>query len=368
MKVLLIADVNSLHTIRWATSLSSAGIDVGIFDVKCVLSQNYKGIKNISLFPGSLKARYRFLSKILYLLSFIRLRSVISKFKPDIVHAHYATGYGLLGLLSGFHPYILSVWGSDVYLFPRKNIFAKKLLMNNLNSADYIYSTSKDMAIETRKYTKKNIIITPFGVDLEKFDGSVTKKNKSVELVIGIVKSLEKVYGIQYLIYAFKKVKERNPQELKLLIVGDGSKRCELEKLTKKLGIESSVEFYGRVPLEHVPIMHKKIDIAVFPSLSESFGVSALEASASGKPIIVTNVGGHPEVVRDGITGFLVPPCDVESLVLSIEKLVNDSDLRYAMGTQGRKFVEENYSWDKCVRIVVKIYNEIYENKDQYNV
>src|SRR4030042_230985 len=82
---------------------------------------------------------------------------------------HDILSYGFIGALSGFHPFIISVWGSDVYDFPYRSIFHKILLKHNLSKADIILSTSHAMADQVRKFTHKNILVTPFGIDLKRF-------------------------------------------------------------------------------------------------------------------------------------------------------------------------------------------------------
>ncbi len=116
--------------------------------------------------------------KIGYLTALFQVRKLVAQIKPDIVHAHYASGYGLLGAMVNFHPYIISVWGSDIFDFPKKSAVHRKVLQHNLSKADYICSTSHIMAGEIKKYiNKKEIVITPFGVDCGKFKPSGIAKN-----------------------------------------------------------------------------------------------------------------------------------------------------------------------------------------------
>ncbi|MCD7873784.1 MAG: glycosyltransferase, partial [Acidaminococcaceae bacterium] len=147
--------------------------------------------------------------KIRYLEALLLLKKVIKIFQPDIIHAHYATSYGLLGALVGFHSYIISVWGSDIFDFPNISLFHKNIIKYNFFKADIILSTSNVMAEEIQKYTSKGIKVTPFGVDINEFKplnvDSIFKPNK---IVIGTIKTLEEKYGIEYLIRAFSIVKK----------------------------------------------------------------------------------------------------------------------------------------------------------------
>jgi len=305
-----------------------------------------------------------------------RIRQIITVFKPDIVHAHYATSYGLLGALSKFHPFILSMWGSDIFRFPRKSFLHKAILKHNFKKADKLLSTSKTMAVEANKYTNKGICITPFGVDTamfkpmletkEKLSNKVKLKYNNEDIVIGTIKAMEEKYGIAHLIKAFSIIRKEHPgKPVKLLIVGDGSQLEKLKLLVKKLDIKDITQFTGFIKNEAVPIYHNLIDVPVYPSTddSESFGVSALEASACGKAVVASNVGGLSESEENGVTAILVPPYDVEQLAEAIEKLILETELRKNYGNNGRKRVQELYEWDMCVKQMMDIYEDIMEKK-----
>ncbi len=151
-------------------------------------------------------------SKIEYVKALPALKQAIKAFQPDVVHAHYATSYGMLGASSGFHPLIISVWGSDIYEFPIKSFLHKSFLKRNLRKADYIWSTGEAMAKEASKYTSKNIDITPFGIDLNAFKPmNVKSLFNDEDIVIGTIKSLESNYRIDLLIGAFEILNKNIP-------------------------------------------------------------------------------------------------------------------------------------------------------------
>jgi len=365
MKILLLGNVNSVHIIKWAKSLALNGIDIFIFSLNKYVVNDYKNIKNIEIYclDEDITHNEGALSKVKYLKALPKLKSVIDEYKPDILHAHYATSYGLLGALSGFHPFILSVWGLDIFSFPKKSFLHKLILKYNLSKADKILSTSQVMAKETKLYTNKDIEVTPFGIDMEQFKPMNTKEElfDKDDIVIGTVKTLEEKYGIEYLIKAFKILIDKYKDlSLKLLIVGGGSLDNSLKDLVKKLKIENKTIFVGKVPFNEVPKYQNILDIAVFPSIenSESFGVAVIEASACEKPVIVSNVGGLPEVVENGISGFVVPPKNEKALAQTIEELILHEDMRNKMGQEGRKRVNKLYNWEDNVKQMIKIYKE----------
>ena len=131
--------------------------------------------------------------KLDYLLHGKQLKALIDSIQPDIVHAHYLTSYGSMCAFSKVRPFWLSVWGADVYDFPKKSILHKWLVKYTLAKAAHVLSTSRAMAEETKKYTDKPIGITPFGVDMELF--SPAKRTRAADdgrFVIGTVKTLAK--------------------------------------------------------------------------------------------------------------------------------------------------------------------------------
>lgn len=280
--------------------------------------------------------------------------------KPDILHAHYATSYGLLGALSGCHPFVISSWGMDILGFPESSIFHQKLLRWNLSRADAICATSNQLKEVTKHYLPngKIPVVTPFGVDLQGFLPDRVKK-KGI-LTVGIVKSLEPKYGVEYLIRAFARVHEKF-HSIRLLIVGDGYLRGELQQLVSELKLSEKTEFAGRVSHKEVPKWFNQIDVFVNPSIheSETFGVAVLEASAMEIPVIVSRIGGLPEVVQDGETGFLVPPENVNALAEKIELLASDENLRRRMGKAGREFVRKNYDWTENAKIMERLYDSL---------
>jgi len=363
MKLLLLSDPNSPHTIKWAKSLAKNNIDIIIFGLGDFTVKDYDGISNIQVktLNETVTRDEGAFAKLKYLKALPTLKQVIKDFKPDIVHAHYATSYGLLGALSGFHPFILSVWGSDVFSFPLKSRLHKMMLKYNLKKADKILSTSHVMAKETKLYTNKNIEVTPFGIDMKQFRPMEVESlfNKS-DIVIGTVKTLENKYGIEYLIRAFKIISDRYQKlPLKLLIVGGGSLESNLKSLVKELNIENKTLFTGRVPFTDVPKYHNMLSVSVSVSNSESFGVAIIEASSCGKPVVVSNVGGLPEVVEDGVSGFVVPPRDPQKTAEVIDKLLLNKNLREKIGKNGRDRVKRLYNWDDNVKQMIRIYKEL---------
>ena len=140
--------------------------------------------------------------------------------------------------------------------------------------------------------------------------------------------------------------------------MGGGSEEKKLKSLANELGISQATIFTGRIDYEKIPQYHNKIDIFANLSDYESFGVSVLESSACGKPIVATDTGGLREVVIKNKTGILVPVKDVLATAVAIEKLILNKSLRDEMGTAGRNYVVSKYQWEDCLNKMITIYNK----------
>jgi glycosyltransferase involved in cell wall biosynthesis len=210
-----------------------------------------------------------------------------------------------------------------------------------------------------------NVTVVPFGIDTGVFSKAESRPLEKGEVVVGTVKTLAPKYGIDILIRAFalaredlRESKSEEAVRLRLLIVGGGPDETKLKILAEECGVADVSTFSGRVPHEEVPEYLHQMDVyvAVSRSESESFGVAVIEASACGLPVIVSDVGGLPEVVVVDRTGLIVRREDVSATAQAISRLVQDRNLRQRMGLQGRLHVEENYEWTNNVSQMEEVY------------
>ncbi|MFW5944565.1 MAG: glycosyltransferase [Bacteroidota bacterium] len=365
MKVLLLGNPESAHTIKWAEALAVKGVRVYLLSLNRVSEDLFAGHPNIKIKSMGLSNRFvmqkhpRFL-KIIYLRILPEIKRVIRDFKPDILHSHYVSSYGLLGALTGFHPYLISIWGSDIYRFPYQSWINRALVQYSLNRADTILSTSNNMVYQVKKFTSNSVKVIPFGIDTDVFR-PINLNGNGNTFVIGTVKHLKKIYGIDILVKAFKNITDKNPGlDLNLLIVGEGRQRKSLEKLADKLGISQKVEFAGDVDHEWVPYYINRMDVfAALSVCNESFGVSVLEAGACQKPVVVSDVSGFNEIVKDHYTGLVVPRNEVSKSAEAIHRLIYDNSLRNELGKNARNHVEKNYGFHNSINCMLKIYNQI---------
>ncbi len=369
MKILILSDANSIHTQKWVASISLKGFDVQLFSLFKPYKESALKYKksNIKITYLNLESKIKELrepniSKIKYLKSIPIIKSIIKKFKPDIVHAHYASSYGLLGLLTGFKPLITSAWGSDIYYFPNKSFINKWLIKLVITKSDKICSTSNAMKqVIENEFHRFDIEEIPFGVDTSVFkpDNKIKKM-----FTVGTIKSIENYNGIDCLIDSANLVINKFKKNINFIIVGDGSLKKEMLQKAKNLNIDHKIEFVGYVDHENVLKYYNDISIFIAVSTRESFGVSVLEAASCEVPSITSNVGGLTEVNLNNKTGLVIKPNKPLELAKSIISLHDNEKLRLKFGKNARKRVIEFYSWENNVEKMIDLYKN-YENENR---
>lgn len=278
--------------------------------------------------------------------------------KVKILHAYQASFGGMAAwLIKVFFPnkklIVTLQEGKDL---DRQNAPVRIIRNLILKKADVITTISlylKNYASSVNKDVEIKII--PNGVGSEYFRSNNTGRDPHT--VITVSRLVEK-NGIAHLIKAMKKVRGKIPDS-KLIIVGSGHEEKLLKQLTHNLGLEGCIEFEGEAPYADIPRYLAKASIFVRPSLSEGLGSAFLEAMAAGVAIIGTSVGGIPDFLKDGETGLFCKPGDSDSVADKIIEIMEDDSLRQRLIENGRKLVEENYTWDKIAKKFEDVYSRI---------
>lgn len=213
----------------------------------------------------------------------------------------------------------------------------------------------------------KVIRIVPSGIDFSVYAEAQKSDYLRQELsfapddfLVGIVAHLADHKGHRYLIRATKILKDIAPK-VKVIIVGEGPLRMELDRLAKDVQVEDIVFFLGF--RKDVPQILSSLDLFVLSSYLEGMGSSLLDAMACRLPVVATRVGGIPEVVIQGETGFLVPPRRAESLAQAIFKLYTDRELAERLGQKGYQVVHRKYSAESMAQKIIRIYERTARKK-----
>ncbi|MBW2076840.1 MAG: glycosyltransferase family 4 protein [Deltaproteobacteria bacterium] len=355
MRVCLISEARSYHTQRWTTALAREGCEVHLIsaydvDIPKVI------LHRLQIYtPNPLKQ----------LMNNTRVRKVIRELEPQVVHLFGLFSLSSLGtmvLIRGLKNLVISVWGSDVVPGGDRETFKESLIKKYLlNRADRIVVSSEYLAREAVKYLRwpLDIDVVLWGVDLTVFP-FVDRKKKGEVVTLGFAKRLHPLSGPDILLKSFKYAHDRCNMKLLLKIAGDGPMEAQLRQDAVQMGLSDSIEWVGWLEnTEALNNFYRSIDLFVMPSRRESLGVSAIEASASGLPVVASRFGGIPEIVIHGQTGLLVDPEDIEGFGEAIISLAEDEDLRMEMGRRGRRIVEERFDWRSSVSRMIEIYGQV---------
>ncbi|HWR25746.1 MAG TPA: glycosyltransferase [Methanosarcina sp.] len=288
---------------------------------------------------------------------------------PNLIHAHfsYPDGYGMIKLAKKWKiPLVISALGTIERKVAYEGSRTSKQIIEALNFADKILSVSEDLKLHITNLgiSEDKVSVVPNGVDVEKFKpfGKTHARNllnlpqnKNIVLFVG---ALRKIKGVDYLIEAAKDFVDKNTR---LFLVGrDDGLRKNLEKRAEELNISDFIKFTGPVNHENIPLWISASDILVLPSLSEGRPNVVLEAFACQIPVVATDVGGIPELMVDGETGYLVPAKNPSELSEKINKLLEDEHKRKKMGEFGRQsIIQRGLTWEAHAKKTVNIYSEV---------
>ena len=259
MNICFVGPANSAHIIKWCKWFSEHGHNVH------VISFSPGEIENATVHLIDLKvdANGSDAGKLKYLTTGRQIKKLINDIQPDIVNAHYATSYGIAIALSGIKEYVLSVWGADIYDFPRKSPLHRALLKYSLWKAPHLFSTSKAMAKEAGKYTKKKFEITPFGVDLNLFNPDRRTRDMDIPVSIGMVKTSADLCDTDFLFRTAAIISRDNPDlRIKIRIAESELPREKNKQPEKAPGTENTNVIIEKVSKEQMASARTKLDAA----------------------------------------------------------------------------------------------------------
>ena len=355
MKICLITEAKTVHAKRWAKGLSKAGCDVHLISV---YQANLRGVKlyHVPIYSSN---------PVRQVINNVRLNRLIKIIDPEVIHLFglfSVFSLGSMGVIHGKKNLVISVWGSDVVSAGNKDSLKINLIKKFiLNCGDRLIATSDYLAAETKKYLNpnKDVDVLPWGVDLDVFYPHAKKSNNGT-VRIGFAKRLNRLYGPDTLLQAFQYALRNSQKKLLLKIAGEGPLESELKHQAAEMGINNSIEWIGWLDRdEDMKEFYNSIDIFIMPSRRESFGVAAVEASASGLPVIASRFGGIPEVIIENETGLLVDSEDSIGFGRALLKLTNDDKLRQKMGVKGRKRAEIEFNWNITIQKMLEIYQQV---------
>ncbi|MGQ9460599.1 MAG: glycosyltransferase family 4 protein [Candidatus Bathyarchaeaceae archaeon] len=370
LKICYLANAQSIHTKRWISYFAQKGHNVHLISAEKG-SGNNLGVRLHHInWPN---VRFGMLPFELFraLFTFMKIRGLLRGINPDILHAHYISGFlPFFGSLSGFRPLVVSAWGSDILIVAKRSKLRRFIVKYVLKKADLITCDAEHMkeAIRSLGATPKKISIVNFGVDTRKF--SPKRRSERLRKKLGIrdsltvisLRNLDPIYDVESLIKAVPLVLKSVPEAKFVIAYIRGSQEKELKDLARSLGVSDSVMFVGFIPNDELPQYLVSMDVYVSTSLSDAgLAASTAEAMACGLPVVITDFGDNRKWVEDEVNGFVVPVKDPISLAEKIVYLLKNKDIRTKFGKVNRKIIEERNNYYKEMEKMERIYKELIE-------
>ncbi len=331
MRLCLISDPNNTHTRRWAGWFAQRGHTVCLL-ADIPLREPWSDIQVIDL------------SKIIYapIIRFpiweIWLRSFLHRWRPDILHAHRVNSAGWLAAASGFHPVVITPWGSDLYLLSQQTSLARWLARYVLTRADLVTADALDLLNVARNNgaNPASLQLIQWGVDLTHFYPGPANDSLRKELGLGVgpvilsPRGVSQIYNLDIIIQALPEVTAIFPGVR--LILRDYNTNLDyksrLEELITRLDLANAVRWVKRMePYERVADIYRLADVVVSVPSSDSTPVSILEALACGIPVITTDLPALHEWLTPGESGLMVPQRDPNELAAALVQVLSNIEL-----------------------------------------
>lgn len=304
--------------------------------------------------------------------AYLKLWRLLRQLKPDIVHTRNLAALEgcVVAALAGVHGRVHGEHGRDSYDIDGKNrkyILLRRACQPFVSRYIPLSHDLEGWLLHTVAIPARKIRQIHNGVESQRFSVPEVKPALSLDgfagdgkIVLGTVGRLQEVKDQLTLIRAFAELLQRNSHyrdRLRLLIVGDGPMRAEVDALVQQKGVTEQVWIAGA--RNDIPALMQAMDIFILPSKAEGISNTILEAMASGLPVVATDVGGNPELVVPGSTGVLVPPQDATAMAHAIEQYLLQPQLIATHGQAGRKRIEMEFSMEAMVNRYMAVYDEV---------
>ena len=285
----------------------------------------------------------------------------------DVMHVHYAIPHATSAVMarqilatSGQHvPVVTTLHGTDITLIGQDPSFAP-VVTYSINESDGVTAVSNYLRQETYEHfnVDNGIEVIPNFIDTDRFQRQNKEHFKQAlcpngEKVVVHVSNFRPVKNAEQVVEVFHRLR-KDDLDVKLLLVGDGPDRVPCERKARELGVYDDVRFLGKQdPIEEILSI---ADVFLMPSGSETFGLAALEAMACEVPVVATEVGGLPELIVDGETGYLCPLDDVDAFTECTRRLLTDEDLHAQMAQASRRRAVDTFD----ISQIVPLYEDYY--------
>ncbi|MFC1848311.1 glycosyltransferase family 4 protein [Chloroflexota bacterium] len=383
MRICYLANAGSAHTIRWVEYFDKKGHDVHLISPKPLENNKVDNVKVHVLweFPFQI----RFISFILNLLSqYIQIKSLIRRIKPDIIHAHYITDYGHIGALSGFHPFVLSAWGSDILVSPKKSRSAKIQVQFALSKADAVITPSeylKESLISQFGLPKNGARAIPWGTDLAVFHRGYHDDVKAIRRELGLADTSYLIlsprhmgvhYRIEYIVQAIPYILAKHPETVLILLKGasqDNTYESMIDNLCTELSVSGNIRIIRReLSPQEMAVLYNACDALVSIPKTDCFAISIQEGMVCGLIPVVADLEVYRQYLADGENAFFVDPENPQQIAQKLIYCIEHPELKERYYQMNTMIIEEKENWHKNMPTMEELYTSLLSASSQTRV
>jgi len=365
IRLAFLANGESVHTRRWLGHFASRGYDVHL------ITFTAKPIKGIEIHE------LRYFRKFAYPMRIWEIRKTVKEVDPDILHAHYSSHYGVYGSLTGFHPFIISVWGSDVLKTPKESRIRKYGVYYALKRADCITTTAEFMKgylVKEFGLPQNKVVRIPWGINLGIFYRGYEKEARALKRSLGIEteapvvlsnRQMDAKYEIENIADAIPYVLESHPNATFIFIRGHGSFEFEyrMKRRTTRLEVGNNTRFISRlISPREMAIYLNMADVFVSIPKTDQFGSSVIEGMACGPVPIVSDIEVYHQYLKHGKNALFVDPEIPREIAEEITHTISHPEIRDAFYTINREIVEEKEDWNRNAEKMEELYKHVLRN------
>ena len=359
LKVIYFSKSYTTHDYRFLSFLSAQGFEVYFLTLENNTDQKENRFlpEKVKIIPTPNSSNKPFGAK-----KFAKLFSkIIREINPDLIHAGPLQSCAYITSLTKFQPYVAMSWGSDLLIEADENRVSKRITKQSLLNANSFVGDCDAVKNKAIQYgvLDKNTSIFPWGIDLDKFSPN---QNSSIKerlgwqdnFVVMHSRSWESIYNVENFIKGFVSAYQKN-NDLRLLLLGNGSKSNKIKSIIHNTKLQNVVHFAGQISQESLPDYYQTADLYVSASLSDGSSVSLMEALASGKPCLVSNIPGNQEWITSNKQGWLFDPLNIDEItdgILSASRNENLSEFKI----EARKTAEQKADWKINSHGILKAY------------
>jgi len=313
---------------------------------------------------------YNSLSKIACLiLNFSKVKRLIYQLKPDILHAHIITSYGVVAAWIGYQPLVVSAMGSDVLYLAERYWLYRRVTQWVLDRAQVVTASAEVMAEALVKLgvSREKIVTHYYGIDIARFNTEVRCGKKKSKTIILCTRYFEKPQNVADFIKAIPwALKHLSEESVEFWVIGTGSEEKRIRALSKKLILDGVIRFLGEIPHETMPYYFGLADVYVSPSISDTNHVSLTEAMACGVFPVVTDIPANRSWIVNGVNGLLVPVGNPEALGMKIAEAIERKDLREDAIAKNLDIIRSRALWEDNIKKLEGLYEKlIHDQKNE---